>query len=368
MSFLRPTSLLLPLLLVSCTTALSPVPEAWRSAPATKPIRSVAYGDFIRPSPEPRVLAAKGDVRVETTDAGQVLMKGTQALTPAFAAIDSFDVSLDRGEVAFSAKRDDDFDIGLVALEGSPIRWMPNDPNDEIGVQWAPRGHKISYIIRGKRADFVRTLHIPTAFEFTVDFQHARVHDLAWDAPAERFAVALEKIDASDHVEVMKYSGESRSVAVEPAVKLDVSLEPLGTAILLRPSALRYNERVPLVAWITDGDLNRWDDTRGALMRDARIGAVVMNAMPGHFWDEVEKLPWVDTGRIYVVDSVGTGFSPSQGGMKPAPTFITSDATIPFGSYKRQGQTLSVRPADVKSFAAAFIADQLKGTDVTRHR
>ncbi|HEV2720455.1 MAG TPA: hypothetical protein VG323_10595, partial [Thermoanaerobaculia bacterium] len=44
------------------------------------------------------------------------LFRGRTALTPRFAAIDSFDVSLDRREVVFSAKRTTNFDVGLVSL------------------------------------------------------------------------------------------------------------------------------------------------------------------------------------------------------------------------------------------------------------
>ena len=96
------------------------------------------------------------------------LIAGGKELTPQFVAIQSFDVSLERREVVFSAKRRDNFDIGLVSLDGSDIHWIPEDPADEIDVQWAPKGNKVSYIVRTKTGDVVRTVHIPTAAQLAV--------------------------------------------------------------------------------------------------------------------------------------------------------------------------------------------------------
>src|SRR5205807_8315221 len=98
------------------------------------------------------------------------LIAGETALTPQFTAIQSFDVSLERGEVAFSARRTDNFDIGLVSLDGSDVHWIPQDPADETDVQWAPRGNKISYVVHSRTGDLVRTVHIPTSLQLTVDF------------------------------------------------------------------------------------------------------------------------------------------------------------------------------------------------------
>src|SRR2546430_2686569 len=95
------------LFLVACATALRPVPEAWRTVPEAARITDLCA----------RVTCAektKSDVRVE---GGRIVAAGKE-LTPAFAAIQSFDVSLERREVAFSAKRSDNFDIGLVSLDG----------------------------------------------------------------------------------------------------------------------------------------------------------------------------------------------------------------------------------------------------------
>jgi len=128
-------------------------------------------------------------IRVERTPAGERLVREKKALTPDFPAIDSFSVSAERGEVVFSAKRKDSFDIGLVSTDGSPIHWVPEDPADEVAVQWAPRGNKISFVVRGRTGDLVRTVHVPTSAALTVDFPYATVRSLTWEPAAERFAV-----------------------------------------------------------------------------------------------------------------------------------------------------------------------------------
>src|SRR5581483_8198065 len=91
------------------------------------------------------------------------LIAGDKALTPQLPAIQSFDVSLERREVVFSAKHTDNFDIGLVSLDGSDIHWFPSDPADETDPQWASRGNKVCYIVHATSGDVVRTVHVPTA-------------------------------------------------------------------------------------------------------------------------------------------------------------------------------------------------------------
>ena len=60
------------------------------------------------------------------------IYNGDKPVTEAFAAIDSFAYSESRGEVAFSAKREGGFDIGLAASDGSKTNWVPADPADEV--------------------------------------------------------------------------------------------------------------------------------------------------------------------------------------------------------------------------------------------
>jgi hypothetical protein len=294
-----------------------------------------------------------GPIRLADEFTGPKLANGEKLLTPPFAAIDSFDYSESRGEVAFSARREAGFDIGLVSSDGSPISWVPPDPADEVQVQWAPRGNKVSYVLRLAGGDVVRTLHVPTAASMAVAFEGGTVHALAWDPPAERFAVTWSTPDASDRVEVMKYSGADRKVVVPPAERLNVELEQLPGAVLLRPRDLRYDEKLPLVLWSAEG--LQWSDARAALLRQARVAVVVTTRAPSEeLWRAVEATPWIDATRLFAV-----GGCPRDG------ICITTDPALPPGRYTRNGRTVTVAPAVVQSFAAGFIADQLTRTSPT---
>lgn len=339
------------LLLGGCSRLFHPIPKEWLPVPAATLIRSVALSSDgkVAPSPKPAVpTAPKGSI-VATNNA---IANGLKLLTEPFQAIDSFDLSDSRGEVVFSAKRDGDFDIGLVAVEGSDISWVPDDPADEVAVKWAPKGSKISYIVRTRFGDAVRTVHVPTAANFTVDFGLSRIHDLAWDPQGERYAVAYSTPMTSDAVDILKYSGEARTPAIKPAARLDVNLEPFaGDAIVLQPVDIRYNEKLPLVIWLAADPLV-WNDARAELMRNARVALVVSSQGPTDaLLQRARETAWIDARRVYVV-------GPSLGSIEGA-NVITGGSDVPRGSFKRIGG-LTVQPADIESFAARFIADDLK--------
>jgi hypothetical protein len=320
------------------------------------------------------VLAADGKVSPSSQPAAMTIPKGTihlasnaiangdKVLTEAFQAVDSFDVAESRGEVAFSVKRDADFDIGLVAIEGSPISWIPDDPADEIAVQWAPRGNKISYVMRSKFGDLVRTLHIPTAFSFGVEFPFSRVHALGWDPQAERYAVAYSSPVTSDAIDVLRYSGDQRLPVMKPAVKIDANVEPFsGDAIVLQRPDIAYGERLPVVIWVTP-DRFTWNDARAELMRSARVGLVITSTIDEPLWQRIKDTAWMDASRAFVVD--GAMVASATGFRRPErpPLHITADPAVPTGRYRRQGGVVAVAPAVVESFAARFIAEELKRT------
>ena len=327
------------LFLVSCTT-LNPVPVAWRSGPVAFRIADLC-GKVVCTEKVP------SDVRVVDGK----LIAGNKDLTPQFRAIQSFDVSLERREVVFSAKRTDNFDIGLVSLDGSDIHWVPQDPADETDVQWAPRGNKISYVVHSRTGDLVRTVHIPTSLQLTADFPYSAVRALAWEPQAERYAVVLASPNVSERVERLKYSGEGRETVIAPAVRLDTEIAPLGGAFLMRPSAMRYGEKVPLVVWITEAPFG-WSDALGNLNQKARVASAIMTAPPSEaFWSAASAVPWIDMTRVYVVGGAGA---------PPGATWIVSNARIPPDRYEHRNNTLLVSPTIVESFAAAWIAQQLK--------
>jgi len=329
------------LLTTACATGLTPVPEAWRTVPQAPKITDLCA----------RVTCAQRAKSTDVRVAGGRLMNGEKALTPAFEAIQSFDVSLERREVVFSAKKGTSFDVGLVSLDGSDISWFPADRADETDVQWAPRGNKVSYVVRAPRGDIVRTLHVPSSMQLMVDFPTARVGALAWDPPAERYAVVVESPEASQRIESTKYGGEERRTVVPSAQHLDVVEEPLGGALVLRPTAMRYNETLPLVVWL-DPDPLRWSDERAALMRNARVAIAIVTKTPDEaFWNEVKATKWIDSTRTYAVNSA---LSTQHSALK---TFI-EDSSIPNGQYRVEGSV--VRTRGIQSFAAGYIAHELK--------
>ncbi|HEV7921702.1 MAG TPA: hypothetical protein VGR02_13010 [Thermoanaerobaculia bacterium] len=320
-------------LAAACATSAPEIPKAWLSTPETARVA-------LRSNPP----AKRSPIRVESNR----LYNSEKALTPAYAAVDSVDYSEERGEAVFSAKRNGSFDIGLVS-DGTRINWVPEDPADEVAVQWAPRGNKVSFVVKGRAGDLVRTVHIPTASQLTVDFPYATVRGLVWDPDGERFSVAYDAVDASEQVETMRFGGTERKVTTPPAVRLDVSVESLPGAWLMRPSSLRYGERLPLVVWLT-GNRNAWSDARGSLQRQRRIGCAVASKLDDALLTALTDLPWVDKSRLFVVNGRGTGA-----------ISIVGDPRMPGGRYRREGNIVRVPPAVVESFATGFIASQLKG-------
>src|SRR4029077_20512863 len=106
-----------------------------------------------------------------------------------------------------------------------------------------------------------------------------------------------------------------------------------------------------------------WSDARAALMRNARVAIAIAPRGNDTFWDEIAKTAWIDPTRRYVVKpstmEPGTG---ATGQSASPPIEIIAGSRIPAGRYRRAGNTVSAPPAVVQSFAAAWIADDLKGT------
>jgi hypothetical protein len=353
------------LLAAGCVSSSQPIPQEWMSVPAAARIGSVALADdgTVTPSAEPTLpRLSDGPIRVLTGTSGATLLNGGKVLAEKLAAIDSFDLSESRGEVAFSAKRERGFDIGLISTDGGPVHWMPDDPADEVAVQWAPRGNKISYVIRAAGGDVVRTLHIPTSFQFAVPFPGSTIHALAWDSQAERYAVAYSTVDASDRVEVLKYDGAERKLAIPPQRQLDIDAVPfVSGAILLRPRDLRYDEKLPLVVWIAN-DFS-WSDARAALLTNHRLAMVVTKqSLDEVLWRQIVGVAWLDQERTFLVDAFTAGGRPPD---RPTIPVITADPALAAGRYRRQGNLVTVPPAVVQSFAAGYIAAQLKRTTPT---
>lgn len=334
--------LVIAFVLAGCVSASMPVPPAWENVP-----KAALAGDYCAHF-ECAANLRLANIRV----AANRLLNGSKALTPVFVAIDSYDVSFERKEVVFSAKRKNNFDVGLVSMDGSDIHWIPEDPADEVDVQWAPRGNKVSYILHTATGSIVRTVHIPTATPLSVDFPNTQIDTLSWEPKAERFALVIESPDLSQHAVSMTYAGEKREEIKAPSDRLDVSLDPIGGILVMRPNAMRYNEKLPLVVWFDDNPF-AWNDARAALMRNARVAIAIAPKVSDDFWTAIQTVAWIDKARTYAVD---------QRQPTSAATIVAGNPNLPAHRFVRRGNSLSVPPAVVQSFAAAYIADDLKGT------
>ncbi len=339
-------------LLGGCASSLAPIPEAWKSPPAARAFtRAELRRTVIDTSPvarSPRDVAEAAEVGVVTDAEGARIYRGSTPLTPQYREIESFDVSLDRREIVFSAKRDANFDVGLVSLDGSQVNWIPEEPADEVAPRWAPRGNKASFIVRNKAGDLIRTVHIPTAFQLIVDFPFGIVRGLAWDDAGERFAVSWETADASQRIETMKYDGVGRRIAVPPAIDLAVNVTPFGGGLMLRPESMVYNERLPLVIWVTNGQKNSWNDARGELMKDGGIAVLVLDGPPdATVMNAIAETAWIDPRRMFAV-----------GATVPGTVSIVGDALVPAGFYRTTPEVISVHPSGVESLAAGWIRAQ----------
>lgn len=335
----------LPLLLVltACST-LQPIPPAWLDTPSATRVRAVELDEKGNVNNAALLPLAAGPIAVEDNR----LVRDGKPLTEAFTAIDSFDYSATRDEIVFSAKRDGGFDIGLVAGDGSKTNWAPADPADEVMVEWAPRGFKVSFVVRAGLGDVVRTLHIPTSYQYALDFGPATVHDVAWEPAGELFAVAYSTLDASDRVEVMHFNGSLRRLARPPAQKLAADVVSFAPgAYALRPVDLRYEEKLPVVVWVADRF--EWSDARAALLRNARVALIVTRDYDDAVRKTITETAWMDATRVYGVNA-SAGIS------------VVADPSVPPGRYRRAGDGIAVAPAAIQSVAAGFIADQLKRT------
>ena len=340
-------------LFAGCTASLPAIPADWMSTPPSTEVRAAAA------IPNPSAASDAQGVRIVRDMRGARLLRGETALTPDYAEIESFEVSAERKEVVFSARRKEknDLDVALVSIDGSDVHWIPEDPADEVQPRWA-RGNKVAYIVRNRAGDFVRTVHIPTAFQLLVDFPSSVIREVAWEDAGERFAVLTESAAVSPRVEVMKYDGTGRREAIAPAVRLDVTSTPLGNGLLLRPAGGSYGEKLPLVIWVTPA-INSWNPHRGRLLQKVRAAALVADDVTDEMWKEAGGLPWV--GEIYLVFG-SSRRSAAQSAAPPTVLQVVPDESIPAGHYRREGNVLSAHPSVVESFAASFIEHQLKGT------
>jgi hypothetical protein len=93
--------------------------------------------------------------------------------------------------------------------------------------------------------------------------------------------------------------------------------------------------------------------------------AVIDHDPDDAFWTAVASIPWIDSGRAYVIGvkmAAPAGAPVPQNETVPAgTTWVVGDASVPAGRYRKRDNIVSVAPALVQSFGAAWVAHQLKG-------
>ena len=83
----------------------------------------------------------------------------------------------------------------------------------------------------------------------------------------------------------------------------------------------------------------------------------IVSEKPGDaFWSEVRKTKWIDATRM--VGVCRCRLQPALDRLKPVPTQIIEDNSVPAGFYRQEGHVIRVR--GIQSFAAGYIAHELK--------
>lgn len=294
-----------------------------------------------------RLLPVTGDLLAIARRAeGELIVRLTAAgandISPVFPAIDSVDVAPRGDEIVFSARRESGFDVAIASTDGTKLNWVAPDPADEVGVTWAPRGNKISYLIRRLDSTIVRTVHVPTAFQLTFDTPYMAVRGVAWESRAERFAMILDGPTASPHIDWIEYGGGKREALVAPRDVVAREPEPMAfgsaTALLLAPAAIRYGEALPLFVRLTEDPLSWSPDLRDL----ASLGGGIL-VVPSGAWGDgsrltelLNALKWVDAGKIVVIDPAARLAAGSSG-------FTTGRTLLTLGTKQAPGRVFSQR-------------------------
>jgi hypothetical protein len=224
-------------------------------------------------------------------------------LTPDFAVIDSFDIAPSGKEIVISADAGEGLNIGLLSMDGGEIRWIFPDPLPERLVTWAPRGSKISYVVEAHGGSIIRTVHIPTSYQLSIDFPLSTITSMAWEPAAEKFAVSLSSAHRSPGIDLMRYGGEERETIFGGAVVNADAVDRVGAAVVMMPRVVRYGQRQPLVVWVTKESPFAWNESRGRLGRESDSGIAVVSpaAVTAQLWSDLLSLPWVDKDRVFMI-------------------------------------------------------------------
>lgn len=314
----------------------------------------------------PRYLSrSEGFVAIQASATGESLIKvtpdGIRPLSDEFRKIDSFDISPDDRELVLSADTGQSLDVGLLSSDGGEVQWVYPDPLPERGVTWAPRGNKVSYVVETTAGALLRTVHVPTSFQLTVDFPLSAITATAWEPNAEKFAVVSSALTRGPRIELLRYNGEDRQTLWAAPGDLRAEFDQVGNALLLQPAILRYEKRYPLVVWITEESPFQWNSARASLHRSGKVATAI--ARPGDaaaLRKAVADRPWVDKSRVFVVYSEGgRDLNDFAGSTIIAPSAEMADQYEIRGNNPVEVRVPRREAAVIEAFAADFIRSQL---------
>lgn len=227
--------------------------------------------------------------------------------------IHSFDIDPKEKDIVVSSKRAGGFDVAIVSLSTGKPNWVWPEPADEVDVTWAPRGNKVTYEVRAFGGTILRTVHVPTAAQLSIDLGESEVEALAWEPKAERVSLVLSQPAASSRLETVRYGGEERQVVLESARRLDSVTDRLMTgrpAILFPPRELRYGVRYPVVV-VRTRSVFAWSDLVAALAARGDVAVVVIDTQQDTVESlaTVERIAWADSERRFLISAVPLGES-----------------------------------------------------------
>lgn len=311
-------------------------------------------------------------IAIERTKGGDTLIRisrdGRKALlTTPSTAIESYDIAPDSSEIVFVAGNENR-DVAIVSADGGDPRWIGTDPADETTVTWAPRGHKVSWVIHAFGGDVVRTVHVPSAFSLLADSGGAAVTAMAWEPEAERFVYIRSSPATSDEIDESRFGGEEKRVVLPPAASSPISMAafPEGGAatLLAAPVNPRYGHVYPLVIW-TETNPWRWNDARASIAGAGDSGFVLTASEPDEkLWRAVSDLRWADPARITVVSTRELNSLARPKGWSVtviAPEMSQNETVVRDGDREIRMRVRGTTPDVIESVATRHIVRQMKG-------
>lgn len=219
--------------------------------------------------------------------------------------IQSFDIDPKEKDIVVSSRRTGGFDVAVVSLATGKPNWVWPEAADEVDVTWAPRGNKVTYEVRAFGGTILRTVHVPTAAQLSIDLGESEVEALAWEPKAEHVALIVSQPTASSRLETVRYGGEARQVVLESSRNLELVTDRLMTgrpATLFPPRQLRYGARYPVVV-VRARSVFAWSDLVAALVGRGDVAVVVvdMQQNTGESLAAIERIAWADSQRRFVI-------------------------------------------------------------------